>query len=186
MVCCTFTCRHTRARSATLPSSTASDGARAPVWRPGCACNQWNSSAGWERMPLEGCPVLLDLPGEGRWAGAGEGAHREGALALALGAGVGLHFALRVLEEWSQHVAALHAVKLDLLQLREHIGAAGHHPGCVHHLVQVLLPATHTCLSKTRLSRIGPRPFNIPLTGHCKTCSQRPRPFSALLCSGMS
>jgi len=68
--------------------------------------------------------------------------HREGALALALGAGVGLYFTLSMLKEGAQHVSALQAVKLDLLQLRKHTCAARHHSSRVHHLVQVLLPAS--------------------------------------------
>ena len=74
----------------------------------------------------------------------GADAHIEGALALALRAGVGLDLGLpRVLEEGPQHIAAARAVKLDALQLREHICASCHHPGRTHQLVQVCLPA-HT------------------------------------------
>ncbi len=76
----------------------------------------------------------------------GPAAHRKRALALALRAVVGLHFALSVLEEGPQHVAALQAVEFDLLQLREHACAARHHSSGVHHLVQVLLPANNPIL----------------------------------------
>ncbi len=109
-----------------------------------------------EAMPVI-APYTVYRARKGMCNRAGEGAHREGALALALGAGVGLHFAIRVLEEGAQHIAALHAVELDLLQLREHVGAARHHPGCVHHLVQVLLPATpHLLVTPDKCNVVTP------------------------------
>ena len=69
-------------------------------------------------------------------------AHVEGALALALGAAVGLDLGFAsVLEERPQHIAAAPAVKLDLLQLREHVGAPRHHTSRADQLIQVHLPA---------------------------------------------
>lgn len=64
----------------------------------------------------------------------------EGALRLALGAGARLHLLVLVLEEGSQHEAALVAVVLDHAELGQHAGAAAHHAAGPDQLVQVQLP----------------------------------------------
>jgi hypothetical protein len=70
--------------------------------------------------------------------------HIERPLALALRTAVGLDLCLAgVLEEGAQHVATSAAVKLDLLQLREHVGAASHDTRGAHELVKLSLPAAH-------------------------------------------
>lgn len=65
------------------------------------------------------------------------GIDRERALSLTIRAITDFHLLRRILIERTKHSATLLAIKLDVLQLREHAGAPGHHARHAHERVQV-------------------------------------------------